>query len=56
MFRILLVFSGFFGNFVPGFGDVLASAFDGVACGQDGRRAAENDHYNEGYGQFASHK
>jgi len=55
-FRILLVFSGFFGNFMPGFGNVLAGAFDGVAGGQDGRRAAEDDHYNKGHSQIASHK
>ena len=47
--RILLVFVGFFGNFVPGMRNVLARAFDRVAGGQDRGRAAEDDENNEGH-------
>jgi hypothetical protein len=53
---ILFVFFGFFGDFVAGLGNVLASAFDSVAGSQDGGCAAEDDEQYEGHSQFASHK
>jgi len=50
------MFVGFFGNFVSGLGNILPSAFDGVAGSEDCGRATENDEEYESHSQFASHK
>jgi len=50
------MFVGFFGYFVPGLGNILASAFDGVAGSQNCGCATENDEQYESHSQFASHK
>jgi hypothetical protein len=46
---MLFVFSGFFGNFVAGLGNVLTRAFDGVASSQNSGRAAKDDEHNKGH-------
>ena len=51
----LLVFFGFFGDFVAGMRNVLACAFDGIAGGQNGGSAAKYDKHDENHGQLAAH-
>jgi len=46
---MLFVFSGFFGNFVAGLGNVLTRAFDGVASSQNSGRAAKDDEHNKSH-------
>jgi len=43
------MFVGFFGYFVPGLGNILSGAFDGVAGSEDCGCATENDEQYESY-------
>ena len=43
------MFVGFFGYFVPGLGNILSGAFDGVAGGEDCGCATENGEQYESH-------
>jgi hypothetical protein len=53
---VLFVLFGFLGNLVASLGNVLAGAFNRVACREDGGCAAEDNEHDECHSQFASHK